>query len=192
MSSIVMDVSAMLVESTTCRPGKLWSSVLGKDGKDEPLRIRTFLIPGGGRSNMARWFAVGMEPCRGRREHRCGLPVTGCAWSCSRSLEISSQPVMKTRTPPSGSFLWVRQDLGSDVVRPLCPSPRTFKVIVAAGVTLSRAVDGLHPDTMAERRGRIPADALDDCCHKIDIKFGVPLLVCLRRPTCNKLLARST
>lgn len=59
---------------------------------------------GRGRSKISRWLIVGIEPWTGRIRNLFGSPRIMFALSFSRSLEISSQPVRKTRIAPSPSW----------------------------------------------------------------------------------------
>lgn len=67
-------------------------------------KYKTYLLFGGGRSNISRWLMVGMEPCKGRTRNLLVSPSKLFPFIISFSLLISSQPVRNTRIAPSPSL----------------------------------------------------------------------------------------
>mmetsp|Transcript_12085 Transcript_12085/g.50868 ORF Transcript_12085/g.50868 Transcript_12085/m.50868 type:complete len:250 (-) Transcript_12085:1736-2485(-) len=80
MSSMVIEVSAMLVERMTLR------------------------CPSGGRAKTWRCCSVGMPPCNGRSWHPRS---TGESRHPSRTFDISSHPLRKTSTAPGPRSAWM-------------------------------------------------------------------------------------
>ena len=85
-SSMVIDVSAMFVASTTCERPHHVCTERGRAGR--AARGLTLRTPGGGRSKTRRWSSGGMAECSGSTHERAGSTAySGVACSEGRDEE---------------------------------------------------------------------------------------------------------